>query len=738
MLELGAGLSFETLRRSGLSYAQAASGDVWTDYNIHDPGVTILEQYCYALTELLYRSDFPVSDLLATEQVRDTGKVPPRSSQQFPIELNRFGLQSRESLDRHLPITSSTLREQVIAGIKWLDDVFVVPVHQDGVNGYNLYVAPEHPDFTQHCLSEVYQSFFRHRNLGETLFEIKPVDIVHLYIEADIFSRSDEAPDRIAAEIFKEADRYVRGEGRSAGSEFQLPSNRGLYNHLLKSSAVSGIDTLKIRAVENRQSSSVDPETGVVFRLDVSDTLSKGTLRLFKGQTLLELDAKLVREVLLERSSSWQSSAEKARRDRASELVVGRARQFSYTPLKSTFPNVYQSNGSLRRRLKRSLDGGGNRSVASQLDAYLEIGDNLGAKVTKQLKRVSDIFALDADEETHSHRAKAVEYLLGLNGYGGDGAAPIVRNSSKADMLSAVAGQVYRDSRGECLTAPYETGASGFEAALRVQLGLGSRSNVSASSAYAELGIHHQENWTIPSHYRITRASFPVTEDALDSFVPWGDYGGANIGAMSRDDAVELCKFTRFLQDFELDERVVRRGLDPDAYLLGCDKRNRSWLFLDLDDDDGVLVCTLRTGQMNREGAISHAYRLRHFFETLDRASEDLYVIEDCLLRPAGVLRSGEPVDHSVFVVFPDWSTRFSDLGFRQSIQQIVEDLLPAHMTAKLLFFDQATMEFFERVYFEWREVWAHATERRDGFGDFALASKSSQLRKLLYQGGVS
>ena len=57
-------LSFESLRAEGIRWLQEASGTRWTDYNLHDPGLTLLEQLCYALTDLAYRSDFPVADHL--------------------------------------------------------------------------------------------------------------------------------------------------------------------------------------------------------------------------------------------------------------------------------------------------------------------------------------------------------------------------------------------------------------------------------------------------------------------------------------------------------------------------------------------------------------------------------------------------------------------------------------------------------------------------------------------------
>src|SRR5512135_2536437 len=60
------GLDFDGLRKEGLRLVQEMSGDIWTDYNLHDPGVTILEAVCYALTDLIYRTGFDAADYLAS------------------------------------------------------------------------------------------------------------------------------------------------------------------------------------------------------------------------------------------------------------------------------------------------------------------------------------------------------------------------------------------------------------------------------------------------------------------------------------------------------------------------------------------------------------------------------------------------------------------------------------------------------------------------------------------------
>ncbi|EAY31820.1 hypothetical protein [Microscilla marina] len=56
---------FDTLRQSGLELIQKLAPTTWTDHNNADPGITLLDQICYALLDLGYRVDFSIEDLLA-------------------------------------------------------------------------------------------------------------------------------------------------------------------------------------------------------------------------------------------------------------------------------------------------------------------------------------------------------------------------------------------------------------------------------------------------------------------------------------------------------------------------------------------------------------------------------------------------------------------------------------------------------------------------------------------------
>ncbi len=56
---------YKKLRREGILNIEKLAGNVWTDYNTHDPGITMLEALCYAITDLAYRTGFDMKDLLA-------------------------------------------------------------------------------------------------------------------------------------------------------------------------------------------------------------------------------------------------------------------------------------------------------------------------------------------------------------------------------------------------------------------------------------------------------------------------------------------------------------------------------------------------------------------------------------------------------------------------------------------------------------------------------------------------
>ncbi len=57
-----------SLREQGITLIQSMNTiePQWTDYNTSDPGITLLETLCFAISDLSYRLDFPIEDLLTS------------------------------------------------------------------------------------------------------------------------------------------------------------------------------------------------------------------------------------------------------------------------------------------------------------------------------------------------------------------------------------------------------------------------------------------------------------------------------------------------------------------------------------------------------------------------------------------------------------------------------------------------------------------------------------------------
>jgi hypothetical protein len=110
--------NYELLRRIGLENIQQLGSKLWTDYNIHDPGITMLEALSYAITDLGYRTSLDIKDLLAL-----VSPESPDADGQFPSDKRQALFTARHILTIN-PWTTADFRKLLINidGIKngWL------------------------------------------------------------------------------------------------------------------------------------------------------------------------------------------------------------------------------------------------------------------------------------------------------------------------------------------------------------------------------------------------------------------------------------------------------------------------------------------------------------------------------------------------------------------------------------------------------------------------------------------
>ena len=197
------GADYATLRAEAVKRVYRMSSDVWTDFNYSDPGVTILEQFCYALTELPYRAQLPVADLLSQPLVDR-------------LMLRRHGVMPAWSILPCNPVTANDLRLVVLDRVSDVANVWFAPrtgPNAPGVAGlYDVTVLPLSEDSgagsggaggcrTEDAIAEQVRECYRgHRALCEDIGSVSVLRLVETRVNADIQIEDQAVPSETLAQ----------------------------------------------------------------------------------------------------------------------------------------------------------------------------------------------------------------------------------------------------------------------------------------------------------------------------------------------------------------------------------------------------------------------------------------------------------------------------------------------------------------------------------------------------------
>ncbi len=197
--------SAEGLKSDGLKIVQDLSGETWTDYNLHDPGVTILEQLCYALTDLIYRTDFDIADYLTGVG----GKIDHAQQALFQAE-DIFPSQA---------VTLNDYRKIFFDALPEIDYIWIrTPADESGAcqGDYAIYIklneslaAGDSKRIKRETIQKVTRLYAANRNLCENLKSVQIVapKIYSLHGAIDISSDRDFSV--ILAELYFRCARVV-------------------------------------------------------------------------------------------------------------------------------------------------------------------------------------------------------------------------------------------------------------------------------------------------------------------------------------------------------------------------------------------------------------------------------------------------------------------------------------------------------------------------------------------------
>ncbi|MBS1663832.1 MAG: hypothetical protein JST68_22495 [Bacteroidetes bacterium] len=206
-------LDFNDLRNEGITHLGNLTGKLWTDYNVHDPGITILEVLCYAMVDLDYRTQLPAADIFA----RAPQATGPATQSTTPD--NNF--YSPAQILSNNPLTILDYRKLLsdIEGIRnaWLE---VVTDQQDPclpqgrtpalLNGlYHIYLETEDDANDDEMLKAAFEKLNAHRNLCEDIADITVLGKVQLGVCAIVELDTDADPTQVYLDMMQALGNFL-------------------------------------------------------------------------------------------------------------------------------------------------------------------------------------------------------------------------------------------------------------------------------------------------------------------------------------------------------------------------------------------------------------------------------------------------------------------------------------------------------------------------------------------------
>ncbi|GEM_PF-1589025 len=188
---------YSELQKDAIKRIQEMSGNIWTDYNEHDPGITILDILNYALTELDYKSSFPLQDYLNS------------SKKQFLAE--DYGLYNPLQVYPTGPVTRADYRKLIFDRIPGLLDIWFMKTERSYTGLYDILIEPE-PELSDvdkaQLETKVIDTFYSNRNIGEDINTINVIDREGLEIHGEVILNEDADASDILGKIYNECITY--------------------------------------------------------------------------------------------------------------------------------------------------------------------------------------------------------------------------------------------------------------------------------------------------------------------------------------------------------------------------------------------------------------------------------------------------------------------------------------------------------------------------------------------------
>ncbi|WP_457333536.1 hypothetical protein [Rhizobacter sp. P5_C2] len=752
--------AYTRLRAEGLQRLQRSTGERWTDHNLHDPGITLLEHLCFALADLEYRAGFPVHDHLTGPDGR--------------IDHEALSLHRPEAVFPCRATTAPDYRRLLLDAVPGLDEATLTPAGTlAGVHRLTLKLTADHAELPARRIAAARAAWRRERNLCEDLDDaVSQVREQPLELLGAIELAGPRDAVEVLAEVYDRCARFIACAPQGIGLEQALRDGMALEQffsgprmqrgRLIHDDGAAGSDVLflsdlsalvqaidgvaRVRLDALRQPGTVGA-TSVPWRgpgwaqsLRVPDGSDAGhdfpALSVVRAGSAVAIDPQALRLRYADLRAGDAGLG--PRTGIAAPLPQGVHRKPSgYRSVQLDFPVVYGLG-------REGLPAGASmqtRARVRQFKAYLRLFDQALADGMAQVGHLAALFSIDTGsnrsywhqdvsgageapfdaptaavlddvhqpfEHPPARKRRALAHLLALHGVtlSQDGmrqfAPHLDADEQDAWLLQNLAAWL-RD-----VVALGRDRAGGFDYSRPLW--------ANSADAEADNTPNLLRRLSLLLGFRNTAAR-PLARALLPRRLVIVDSAGADakapavsprpVAPPARAPSVDEWRHDMRrmlpLHGGQLPPALLRAGLRREHYGLVSVGGSAQRLLLGPDENGWWWTLGHYTDAARAARA---ADSLRRFLLRVEDDCDGLHLVEHLLLRPASA--TARPAHHLALrltAVFPAWTSRTRDAAFRSFARETLEAACPAHLVAECRWLSFDEMCRFEDDFAQWAEL---------------------------------
>ena len=291
-------IDYAQLREYGLEYIKSICSARWTDFSVHDPGVTIFEALSLALADLTYRSSAAMSDLLTRSggtsvSLEGTLFPPQKILAQAPTTIADY----RKMVLENIPFVRNIWFEKKNRRVEIMNHAMTSIIKVIDVDGFydvrlelddpekiikdwyffwsrvmpswmNIEWA-DHSNYKDLVRKGIRRYLLAHRNLCEDIREVTVLEPVYIAVNLDIQLNPEADLKSIIQAIYDKVSKYVSPEIKRYTLDEMLAKGLTLDEiYGLQEPKIGFVDKVELESFEQTRELYISDVIALVMQID--------------------------------------------------------------------------------------------------------------------------------------------------------------------------------------------------------------------------------------------------------------------------------------------------------------------------------------------------------------------------------------------------------------------------------------------------------------------------------------